>query len=320
MGKVVITPEELAKSAHKFRKELLIMAVIALSASLRHMTLRTGIRHKETVGQLGGEIEIGPYDETRVDNTDITVDGRTLETFLGSVIKKFSPNSVYQSLYGDSIISGDGLKGIPITQAVVAYLMKKISQSLNKNLWGAVRNDGGTTTSALFNGFDTITTTEITAGNIAVAKGNMYEFAADITSVNAVDSLKAIYRAATDELQDEKSKLFITKGIYNAYVDDYQATVGSVPYNKEFKKTFLEGSDDRCELVPLSNKKNSPYIHLTTKQNILVGTDQESDTEKITVEKHHPFVLDFVVAMFFGCQFETISPERLLVGKLYVEE
>ncbi|MDR1981344.1 MAG: hypothetical protein LBQ39_06985 [Tannerellaceae bacterium] len=319
MGKVVITPEELAKSAHKFRKELLIMAVIALETSLRHMTLRTGIRYKETVGQLAGGIEIGPYSETRVDDTDVTITGRTLETFLGSVIKKFSPNSVYQSLYGNSIISGEGLKDVPITQAVVAYLMKQLSKSLNKNLWSAVRNDAGTTTATLFNGFDTITATEITAAKISVALNNLFNFSAALTSVNTVDGLKEFYRAASDELQGEPCKLFIPKSIYNAYVDDYQATVGAVPYNKEFKKTFLEGSDDNCELVALPNKKNSPYIHLTTKSNMLVGTDQESDTENITIEKHHAFVLDFIVAMFFGCQFESISPERLLVGKLYTQ-
>lgn len=316
MGKAIITPDELAKSAAKYRKELLMMAVIALNNSLQHMTLRTGVRYKETVGELSGTIEIGPYSETRIDDSNVNIVGRTLETFFGSCIKKFSPNSVYQSLYGDSIISGEGLKGVPISKAVVAYLMTQISKGFNTNLWGAVRSDAGTLTKDLFNGFDTITATEITAAAITAAKGNLFEFSDAITSVNAVDSLKEMYRASHDVLQGEKVKMFLPKAIYNAYVDDYQATVGAVPYNREFKKTFLEGSDDLCELVALPNKKGSPYIHMTTKRNMLVGTDQESDIEKITVEKHHPFVLDFVVAMFFGCQFESISPERLLVGKL----
>jgi len=320
---VTITPDELAKSAAKYRKELLIMSVIALQNTLQHMSLRTGIRYKETVGELSGSIELGPYDEDRVDSTGVKIVGRELETYFGSVVKKFSPNSVYQSIYGDSIVSGDGLKNVPIAKAVLAYLMKKISQGLNKNIWGAVRNAAGTGTVDLFNGFDTITATEITATKISKAIGNLYEFTEAITSSNAVDLLKAYYRAASDELQGDgdeslKLKMFIPKSIYNAYVDDYQLTVGSVPYNKEFKKTFLEGSDDQCELVPLANKKSSPYIHLTSKSNMLVGVDQMGDVEKLTVEKHSPFKLDFVAAMFFGCQFETISPERLLVGKLFV--
>lgn len=317
MGKVIITPEGLAKSAAKFRKELLIMAVIALQNSLQHMTLRTGIRYKETVGELSGSIELGPYSETRKDNSDVGVTGRDLETFLGSVIKPFSPNSVYQSIYGSSIIMGDGLKNVDINKAVVAFLMKQLSKGLNASLFSAVRNEGGTKTEDLFNGFDTITEKEITAAKIAVASGNLHEFTGAITAINAVDELKAFYRKASDELQGEKVKLFLSKDIYNAYNDGYQQVVGATPYNREFKKTFLEGSDDMCELVALPNKKASKFIQMTTKSNMLVGTDQESDLEKVTVEKHHPFVLDFVCAMFFGTQFETISKERLLVGKLF---
>lgn len=323
MSTITITPEELAKSAAKYRKELLMMSVIALQSTLQHMSLRTGIRYKETVGELSGSIEMGPYDETRVNESNVKITGRELETFFGSVWEKFSPNSVYQSIYGDSIVMGEGLKNVPVAKAVLAFLMKKLSQSLNKNIWGAVRNPAGTTTADLFNGFDTITQAEITAGNIATAKGNLFEFAEAIDTTNAVDQLKAYFRAASDELQGDgdeaiKLKMFIPKSVYNAYVDDYQMTVGAVPYNKEFKKTFLEGSDDLCELVALPNKKGSPFLHLTPKKNMLVGVDQSSDTEKITIEKHEPFRLDFVAAMFFGTQFESISPERLLVGKLYI--
>lgn len=317
MGKVIITPDGLAKSAAKYRKDLLIMAVIALQNSLQHMTLRTGIRYKETVGEMSGSIQLGPYSETRKDDSDVSIIGRDLETFLGSVIKPFSPNSVYQSIYGSSILTGEGLKNVDINKAVVAFLMKQLSKGLNASLFSAVRNASGTDTKDLFNGFDTITETEIAAAKIAVASGNLHEFTGAITVINAVDELKAFYRKASDELQGEEVKMFISKDIYNAYVDGYQQTVGSVPYNREFKKTFLEGSDDMCELVALPNKKASKFIQMTTKSNMLVGTDQESDLEKVTVEKHHPFVLDFVCAMFFGTQFETISKERLLVGKLF---
>jgi hypothetical protein len=315
MGQVVITPDELAKSAIQIRPQLLIMSVIALQSSLQHMSLRTGIRYKERVGQLSGDIQIGPYSETRIDDTDLTIVGRDLETFFGSVVKKFSPNKVYQSIYGSAITNGEGLKNVPITTAVLGYLMKKLSQSLNNNLWSAVRNAAGNGTADLFNGFDTITATEIAAGNISVAKKNLYEYATAIDNTNAVDILKAIYRAATDELQSESVKLFIPKNVYNAYVDDYQTSVGAVPYNTQFKKTFLEGSDDNCELVALPNKKGSSFIHMTPASNMLVGVNQSGEEEKITVEKHEAFVLQFICTMFFGCQFETIDSTKLLVAR-----
>lgn len=317
---VEITPEALALSAAKYRKDLLMMPVIALQSSLDHMSLRIGIRGKETVGELDGDIELGPYSETRVDENGVGVKGRDLETYFGSVIKNFSPNSVAKSIYGDSVLSGPGLTSTAITQMVLAYLAKKISKNLNKVLWSAVRNSAGTGTADLFDGFDTITTADMAGATpkISVAKKNLIELTAAIDANNAVDKLKEIYRAASDELQGETTKMFISKTVKQMYEDDYQASHGALPYNTAFKKTFLEGSDDTCELVALPNKKNSPYIHLTTKGNMLVGVDQQSDTEKITVEKHAAFVLQFIMAMFFGVQFESVSPERLLVAKLFV--
>ena len=318
---VEITPEALALSAAKYRKDLLMMPVIALQSSLDHMSLRIGIRGKETVGELDGDIELGPYSETRVDENGVGVKGRDLETYFGSVIKNFSPNSVAKSIYGDSVLSGPGLTSTAITQMVLAYLAKKISKNLNKVLWSAVRNSAGTGTADLFDGFDTITTADMAGATpkISVAKKNLIELTAAIDANNAVDKLKEIYRAASDELQGETTKMFISKTVKQMYEDDYQASHGALPYNTAFKKTFLEGSDDTCELVALPNKKNSPYIHLTTKGNMLVGVDQQSDTEKITVEKHTAFVLQFILAMFFGVQFESVSPERLLVAKLFVQ-
>lgn len=317
MGQVNFTAEDLAKTAIKYRKVFLMMAVIGLEETKKHMSIRPGIRYKETVGELSGSIEIGPYSETREDNSNVDIDKRELETFFGSVVRNFSPNTIYQSLWGSSVTKGEGLKETDITRQVVAFLMKKLSESLNKNVWVAKRNAAGTTTSTLFNGFDTIADTEITAGNLAVAKKNLFEFSAAITDANAVDALKTFYRSADDILKGEKTKLFITHDIYDAYVDDYKATTGAIPYNKEFDKTTLEGSRGLCELVPLSNKAGTKLIQLTTQSNMLIGVDQESDLEKILVEKHAAFVLQFIVTMFFGCQYESISKERLLVGKLF---
>lgn len=121
-GKVVITPEALAQSANKYRTELLKLPLLALGYALNYFTIRPGIRGSETVGQIDGDFELGPYDPYRVDRKDVNVTGRTLHSYFGSVVKEFDPNSVYQSIYGSSIVKGEGLKNVPITLQVLSQI------------------------------------------------------------------------------------------------------------------------------------------------------------------------------------------------------
>ncbi len=316
MGKVKITDQDLATSARTYRKDLLMVPVHALAKSLQHMTLRTGVRHSEKVGELTGDIEMGPYSETRVDDKAVSISTRELKTYLGSVVKKFSPNSVAQTVYGSSITKGESLTNVEIVRLVLSYLSAKIGAGIDRHLFNAVRKADGDKTVDLFDGFDTITGQEITSGSISTDLGNLYEFSEPITKLNAVDQVVTFCRSADDFLQETKgAKLLISRDIYNAYVDDYKATTGAIVYNDKFLKTSVEGFDN-VELVPMYQKKNAPYIQLTTQSNLLVGVDQEGDEEDIVIEKHAPFVLDFVATMFFGTQFETLDKTRLLVGKL----
>lgn len=311
-----ITDTELQKSAVTYRKDLLVMPVISAEATLQHMTPRAGVAGREVLGELSGGIEIGPYDPHRVDNEDLKVVPRTLETYLGSVVKRFDPNSVAKTVYGSLVSQGDALTSLDITRQVLNYLAMQLGRNLNLHIWDAKRNGSGTKTADLFDGFDTITQKEVEASNIATGKGNYLELGSAIDENNATDMLMSIYEQADDNLQGVPTKMFVPFNVYRAYNKDYLASFGNVVYNSEFKKTYLEGTDNLCELVPLVSKKGSPYIHLTTKSNMVYGYGDGMDRENIAVEKHHEFLLSFIATMYFGCQFETISKERLMVAKL----
>lgn len=319
MGKINFDATDFKESARKYRRELLLMPVIGTETTTKHMTLRSGIQYEEVGGSLDEELEVGPYNEDREDNSDITPEVRKLRTFFGSVVKNFSPNTVYKTIFGSSITKGESLKNVEVTRLVLAALAKGMSISINRHMWDAVRNDAGSKSKDLFNGFDTITSSEITAGTISKDKGNLYDFTSVLDATNTVDGLKALYFSCTDELQEVPTKLFIPKSVYNNYNDDYKLTTGLIPYNREFSKTFLEGSNDLCELVPLSNKKNSNYLHLTTKDNMLVGCDQESDLETLNVEKYKSFKLTFEATLFWGCDFRSLNSKKMIVGKLKTE-
>lgn len=323
-GNVQVTPESLATSAAKTRTELLKVPMLALGPALRYFSLRTGIRYSETVGTLSGNVEMGPYDPFRVDSDDLNITGRTLFTYFGDVVKRFDPNSVVQSIYGSSITKDEGLKNVPITMQVLSFIAAKIGRGLALHLFDAVRNDKGTKTVDLFNGIDTITANEITAGNISVDKGNLFEFSDAIDATNAVDLLTAFCRAASDELlenedgEDSRAEglnLLVPRSIVYAYRDDYKATTGHSPIYDKFNQTVIEGFPN-IRLVPFAGKANSDFIQLSTKGNMLIGCDQMGDVEKVVVCKYHEFLVSFVMTMFFGTDYESIDPERLLVGKL----
>ena len=311
-----ISNAELKKSAVTYRKELLMMAVIAAEATLQHMTPRPGVAGREVLGQLSGGIELGPYDPKRYDDDGLDIKPRTLETYLGSVIKRFDLNSVAKTVYGSLTTQGEALTSLDLARQVLNYLSMQLGRNLNLHIWSAKRNDTGDKTADLFDGFDTITQKEIAAGTIDTSEGNFMQLSQAIDESNATDILMSIYESADDILQGVPTKMFVPVSVYRAYNKDYLASFGNVVYNTQFKKTYLEGTDNLCELVPLVSKKGSPFIHLTTKSNMIYGYGDGLDSEKIAIEKHHEFLLSFVATMFFGCQFEAINKERLMVAKL----
>lgn len=316
-GAVQITPDELNKSFHTFRKELILMPIYGLQKALPYMTIRPGVRYKETVGELTGDMQLAPFNYTVHDDNDVKIVGRTLETFLGNAVKGFDPISAVQSIYGSAITQGEGLKGVPITKAVWTLLLGKLSEHLYNSLFTAKRDEAGTTTDTLFNGFSTIADAEVTAGTMSAALGNYHALAAAVTAENAVDTVNEVFDAMDEHLKDEQTFMLMSPNTKLYYERDYQSLHGALPYNQEFKKTYVEGSDNKCQMVGLSCVPSGTII-VTTKQNLLVGVATEGDHVNFEVRpslKSH-FLLDFVASMFFGVQFENINKERLLYAKV----
>ena len=92
-GKLNFTLQEYQDAATKWRSDLLMLPIIGCQDTLKYMTARPGIRYKEQVGALSGDAQFGPYKPSRSTDFNLNIDFRTLETFLGSVVAKFEPNS-----------------------------------------------------------------------------------------------------------------------------------------------------------------------------------------------------------------------------------
>jgi len=321
MGKVTIDAahvDEFKAAAIKWRKDYLAMPSIGLEDALKGMTLRTGIRYKEAVGAVSLGAQVAPYKATRVTSKDVEILWREAETYFGSVNLEFEPNAIISQVIGHAAANakGEGQKNTETARLVLGKLASDISENLYNVLWSAVRNANGDTTADLFNGFDTITTAEITAGKIAAAKGNYLKLDTALTATNAVDVIKAAIRKADKRLLRQGVLVYCSYDVMEKYQDAYLATHAATPYNTTFDQMDVEGTGGKAKFFPMVNKEGSKYIHVSMKQNMLICVDQMSDEESVAIEHFSAFTLNFVMTMFFGVQFESIDSRRLFVIEL----
>ncbi len=316
-GKLQFTLQEYQEAAHKYRKDLLMLPIIGIQDTLQYMTGRPGIRYKESVAAISGNAQFAPYKPARRSNFNLDLDFRTLETFFGSVVAQFEPNSAISTLLGAiGDTKGDGQMQTPTAKHVLALIAKSLSEHLNNAIWAGVRNPNGDTTLDLFDGFDTITSAEVTAGKIAASEGNYMKLTEGITTANAVDIAKSVLFSLDPHLRAQTCYMFCSQDLADKYNEGYLLTHAGINYNTQYQQTVVEGSNGKLILCPLANKADSKFIHVTPKINMLVGYDQMGDTENVMVKEYEPFILSYIATMFFGVQFESIDKRRLKVVEL----
>ena len=309
-GKLQFTLDDYQKAAIKWRKDLLMLPIIGIQDTLQYMTGRPGIRYKENVGTIYADAQFAPYKATRTGDVNLNLDFRTLETHFGNVVAKFEPNSAISTLLGTGATKGDGQMTTPTALHVLAQIAKGLSEHLNDAMWNGVRNANGDTTKDLFDGFDTITQKEITAGNVSAENGNYMKITEKITSANAVDVAKEILFSLDPRLRSQELLMFCSQDFADKYNEAYLMSHGGIAYNTQYAQGSVEGSNGRLKLVPLYNKADSKFIHICPKSNMLVGYDQMGDIESIMVKEYEPFILTYIATMFFGVQFESIDKRR----------
>ena len=318
-GQLTITPslEQFQEAATKWRPELLMQPIIGCQDTIQHMTPRPGIRYKENVGAISGDAQFGPYKPSRSTDFNLNVKYRTLETYMGSVHCKFEPNSAASTILGYmAATKGDGQMKAPTALHVLTYIAKSLSGNLNDAIWNGERNPSGDTTHDLFDGFDTITQMEIDADEISVANMNYMKLTEEITAANALDVAKEILYSLDPRLRAQDLNMYCSQDFADKYNEAMLLTHGGINYYSKYGQDTVEGSNGKLHLVPLFNKADSQFIHVTPKSNMLVGFDQMSDVESVMVKEYEPFILSYIATMFFGVQFESIDYRKLKVIEL----
>lgn len=322
VGNITFGAEELSTTFQTYRSDFLMMPLLALGALAEHCSVRTGIRYRETVGEMSGNLELSNYQKTKYEDAAVDITPRVFQTFFGNVVAGIDPNAIYQSIWGSNVTKGDGLKNVPIVVQICAYLAKKLGENMFMNAFTAKHDPADfSKTAKWFDGFKTVLekdaagTNELQKVLISTTLGNLVEGAESITKDNAEDIIKDFYWSGTDaaaaKLRSQPLKLFLSDQAYHCYTECYQVNHGSLPYNQNYDKRTLEGASN-VELVPLANVP-ADFMLLTPKSNIFLVFNQQTDDEKFLVEKSlkNHYDVDFIANYFFGTQFQSVSPEVL---------
>lgn len=317
-GELVYELADYQSAARTYRSDLLRLPILSLDDELAHMTLRPGVRYSEVVGTTDLDVELQPYVRNARQKVDLELGLRELRTYFGTVNADFDPNKNISTLMGHraSQAMGDALATTPQAHEVLALVPKKIGKKLKTALFKAVRNAKGKTTNDLFDGFDTIAEREIAAGNISAALGNYIKLSGKPDKFNTLELCQEILDAMSPELRAEDCTMYVPQTFLDNYNRSYKLDGGALVYKDKYDQTFVEGSQGRLRIVPLVGKAGSNIIQICPESNMLVGCDQLSDKESVRVANYEPDTFTLMMRMFFGCEYESIDPRRLLIAEI----
>lgn len=299
--------EDLVKAGIKYRKELLVMPVLALEDVLKHMLLRTGIQGKEIGGSMDVDAELRPYISAKGATGGPTITPFEWEVFLGDTVKEFDPHAILGTLYTERTAKRPDQ--MQIAYMVAKRMAEKVGEALRAAMFVAERDALGTTTKDLFNGFSTLTAAGITAGTISAAKKNYTDITGTpITGANVGDLLKETWRSLPPLLKNKVTKLYLPTSILEMYEDWFQVEYGHTPWNDGMQQYFLNGSHRKCEFVPLDNMEGQDFMFFSFRENFQVGVDQMSDKETVQIRQpDNPKMVQFFMKAHFGTGFDTID-------------
>jgi hypothetical protein len=244
---------------------------------------------------------------------------RTLKVRKGQIEELEVPVNYRNSWLGKKLQAGIDSMDNPIERELLTAIVAQLNEDIYLDaLWGGVYDAEGTDPVDLFDGFNRIIDVEIAAGKISATPDNtnklkwptLYPTGA-IDATNAVDKLKKFYRDCVrfaKAMKRVKMDMYISTDIYDFYCDDYQATHGSLPYNTQYEKIFLEGSRGLVTLLAEPAQDNENRIVLTQKSNLIYGVDLESDQEDLLVRRdNNPKQVQIFGEFVAGVQIGTLQ-------------
>jgi hypothetical protein len=169
---------------------------------------------------------------------------------------------------------------LPYEAFFMQQLALKLATEINhQSVFAGILNAAGNTTTDMATGFGKLIADEILASNL----DNVVVTGA-ITAANAVAKLEAIAKALPPAYRkpDVMMKMYVSYAVHDFYLENYRATHGALNYNNGYIKNTLDGFEN-IEIVKAGWLNSSQRVILTPMENLVMGTDLLSDTNKIDI-------------------------------------
>ena len=292
------------------KMELLTLATTDAREIFEHFNVIPGIKDRHVLTTLEMKKLLKPYSKDWNAAADkAALVPRTLQVEVGQVELEEEPLRYRKTYLAKLMQTGVNPTDHPFEKELMEAIARQVNTDINDDLiFHGVRNEAGVNPADVNNGFLKIITDETTPPAAGVNPNLVPIATGIIDSTNAVTKLKAMYRAIPKGYRSRLLKMYISHDIYDAYCDHYQSLNNSLPYNTEFEKVYLEGSAQKCELVPLSAMGTSKRVIMAPKENMCLGIDLESDQEEVTVTQGiNPKVIGIFMALAFGVQIASLK-------------
>lgn len=269
-----------------------------------------GIQNSRVLGRVEHGAISAKYSGTFVgDKKQGTVVPRTL-TVKPIVAEMADEPERYRTSFIAAVAGNLWKKDLPFELWLLQYGINIASEELYYALFNA-KYSSSTDDKAITDSFDgwfTHIDTDITAGDIATANGNYYENGA-ITRANAGEYLLDFWRTRHEALRMKNTTLWVSLAVGDLYDDWYRDEHITLPQVDMAGQMFLEGTNNRVKIRRTGAiAGESQRIILTTRENMVYGTDQLSDMKAMQAfNSGNPYLFTAAMKYVFGTQFESIN-------------
>jgi hypothetical protein len=173
---------------------------------------------------------------------------------------------------------------IPFEQFIMDAIAKQAQDDLEGAIWNGLYDNTGTTSVDTMDGILQLVKAAVTSGEIPGDNVSTYTA---ISSTNALDQVKLVRSKIAPQYRNKPMYCFLSVANFDNYMDDYQASVGSVVYNRDYNQVLIEGTQTQLVAIPGMVGPDSDRILITPKENLVFGYDIEGAASNIITQEYN---------------------------------